>query len=153
MFSLMIMLLKAAFFLAGTVLIFTGLRLWVRYRGLTRRGTVTSGMVREIIISNHFDGLVLHFPVVEFITESGQSLRFKSSMGTNRPEYKAGDQVPVLYDKENPENAEIHSTSKFQKNSIILILAGLFFLIAGTIVHAHPGNEMSDLTKQEIVTQ
>lgn len=130
------LIFKIAFLLTGMFLSFVGLRLLIRYHRLKKKGSQATGVVKEIIASDHFDGLVLYFPILEIITAAGETVRVKSSIGCNQHQYKIGDQVTVLYDPDNPQKAEIKSTSKFQKYSIIILLAGIFFFIAGGVVKA-----------------
>src|SRR5262245_5107863 len=36
-------------------------------------------------------------PVVRFTAQNGKTIEFRSAYGSGRPEYKAGDRVPVVY--------------------------------------------------------
>ncbi len=134
MLSMIMILLKLTFFLMGLVFVFTGLRLRIRYLRLKRRGATTVGEVKELVASNHFDGLILHFPVVEIITVTGKTVRFRSSLGSSLQEYRIGDQVPVVYDLKNPEKAEIQAASKFDKHSFVFLIVGFLFLITSGIM-------------------
>src|SRR5437762_12318872 len=49
----------------------------------------------------------LHYPLVEFKIDSGQTIDFRSSVGTSRTGYVVGQPVKVLYAAGNPQEAEI----------------------------------------------
>ncbi|MGQ9548509.1 MAG: DUF3592 domain-containing protein [Roseiflexus sp.] len=52
---------------------------------------------------------VVFHAVVEFSTFEGETIRFQSSVGTNPPLHRVGDQVKVLYKPSNPQNAVFDS--------------------------------------------
>src|SRR5271157_3383786 len=51
----------------------------------------------------------VYCPVIDFTTNSGESIRFESSYGTMPASNKVGDSVKVFYNPKNPKNAEIDS--------------------------------------------
>lgn len=67
-------------------------------------------------------------PIIAFVTESGDSVEFKSSSGsTNFETYKAGKEVEVMY---NPVKARI-KTTKSQNKSQNMIFGGIGILFIG----------------------
>src|SRR5687767_4418213 len=51
----------------------------------------------------------LYCPQVEFLIPNGQAFRFQSEFGTQPPSYTVGQQVKVVYQTANPNQAEIDS--------------------------------------------
>lgn len=50
-----------------------------------------------------------YYPVVRFTDASGKDVTFTSSTGSNPPSNREGDKVAVLYDPNNPDEAELDS--------------------------------------------
>jgi hypothetical protein len=51
----------------------------------------------------------VHCPVVEFRLPDGQTIRFESAFGTMPASHKVGQNVTVLYNPANPQDAEVSS--------------------------------------------
>jgi LPXTG-motif cell wall-anchored protein len=70
-------------------------------------------------------------PIIAFVTESGDSVEFKSSTcSTNFESYKTGKEVEVMYDPDNPVKARI-KTTKSQNKSQNMIFGGMGILFIG----------------------
>ena len=54
---------------------------------------------------DHTDGA--YFPVVRFRARTGETVEFRSSLGTKPPSYYPGETVTVVYDEGNPSRAKI----------------------------------------------
>ncbi|MDD3740366.1 MAG: DUF3592 domain-containing protein [Bacteroidales bacterium] len=68
-------------------------------------------------------------PIIEFATEEGDTIEFKSTSGsTNFDYYKVGKEIEVMYDPENPSKARIKTTKK-ANNRNVFIMAGMGILI------------------------
>lgn len=50
-----------------------------------------------------------NYPVVEFHTEEGKTVVFKSAVGSPEQKYQPGQTIPVAYNKQNPYIAFIDS--------------------------------------------
>lgn len=71
----------------------------------------------------------LFYPVIEFVTEDGETIRYQDSTGSNPPRHKVGDQVQVLYDPQNPKHAQEESfLSLWLPSTALLSMGGLFVL-------------------------
>lgn len=75
----------------------------------------------------------LFYPVVEFRTVDGESIRFQGSTGSNPAAYRAGDTVKVLYDPQTPQSALIDSWEEVWMPSGILIGIGGIFALMGAL--------------------
>ena len=73
----------------------------------------------------------LYYPVVEFKTASGQTASFQSSVGSSPAGYSVGQQVKVLYDPRNPQEAEIDDLSSQWLVPGCMLAMGLGFTIGG----------------------
>ena len=69
------------------------------------------------------------YPVVEFRTADGESVRFESSTGSNPSAYRVGDAVKVRYDPQTPQSAVIDSWELWLPSSIVIGVGGFFALI------------------------
>ncbi len=50
-----------------------------------------------------------YFPVIHFTTATGQEIEQRSTVGMKAANYKEGQKVPVVYDKDNPLLFQINS--------------------------------------------
>ena len=51
----------------------------------------------------------VYCPVVEFMPGAGETIRFESAFGSNPASQKVGDKVKVVYNPQNPKEAEVDS--------------------------------------------
>ena len=76
----------------------------------------------------------LYCPQVEFQTPNGQTFRFQSETGTQPPAYQVGQQVQVVYQITNPNQAEINSAMALWFAPGCMLLMGLAFTGLGLIL-------------------
>jgi hypothetical protein len=88
------------------------------------------GRVAQLIPLTDHKGKAMFYPIVEFRTAEGQTIRFQGSTGSNPPTYRVGEKVQVRYDPQSPESAVIDSWDLWLP-STILIGAGGFFVLLG----------------------
>jgi len=71
-------------------------------------------------------------PIIKFVTSTGQAIQFTTPGSQNPPAYQIGDPVDVLYDPQNPNNAEIPGGN----NLLFLVIGGLGFIwvVTGVIM-------------------
>ncbi len=69
------------------------------------------------------------YPVVEFRTADGESVRFESSTGSNPSSYRVGDTVRVRYDPQTPQSALIDSWELWLPSGIVIGVGGFFALM------------------------
>ena len=70
-------------------------------------------------------------PVVEFETQDGRRVEFKSSTSSNPPSYSRGEKVEVLYQETFPENAKIQGFFSLWGLSMIVGIFGLILSLIG----------------------
>ena len=98
-------------FIAGVAM--AGIALYITQRSLLLilRGGLAQGRIITRKAQPHFTGGggMTYAPLVEFVDSKGIRHQFQSRVGTSRTRKKDGDIVPVVYDPENPDKAEIRS--------------------------------------------
>ncbi|MBD1900248.1 DUF3592 domain-containing protein [Trichocoleus sp. DQ-A3] len=68
-----------------------------------------------------------YFPVFQFQTPNGETIKVESNMGSNPPGYEIGQSVPIIYSPNNPSEAEINSFWSLWFAAIFLLgMGGLF---------------------------
>jgi hypothetical protein len=73
----------------------------------------------------------LYYPLIQFKIPSGQTISFQSSVGSSRAGYSVGQQVKVLYDTRNPQEAEIDALTSNWLVPGCMLAMGLAFTIGG----------------------
>jgi hypothetical protein len=68
------------------------------------RGSVVDLVTRAVTPGNPYS-----FPVIEFTTHTGQTIRFEADLGFYPSPPKRGQPVPVLYDPADPMQAKLNS--------------------------------------------
>jgi hypothetical protein len=102
---------------------------------LQKEGTRTMGTVVELTDSWSTDDEGRRtksvYPVVEFPAEGGRTVKFRGSTGSNPPSYQQGQLVSVIYDRKNPDDAQIADFEQFWLGPVLIGVFGLVFLGAG----------------------
>lgn len=97
-------------------------------------GTVVD-LVRSRSSSSSSDSSPTYKPEVTFVTETGETVQFVSSMGSNPPSYSIGEQVTVFYLPHRPQEAQLNGY--FSLWGVATIFAGLgsvFALVGGGLI-------------------
>ncbi|GIV39422.1 MAG: hypothetical protein KatS3mg033_1222 [Thermonema sp.] len=123
---------------AGIVLMLIGLglaiwgtqALWAAY-SLNATGIRTEGTVIEIGKKG-----IYRFPRVEFYTSSGEKVDFWSKFEVSQDlfSYKIGDKVPVIYNPDNPAEAQIDAFWERNFLHLFLLLLGGIIALIGWLV-------------------
>lgn len=119
-------------------LFFMAFCLWGAYAAynswnLSQNGETTTGTVIELKESESDGSCCVYSPVVEFET-NGQTYTFESDNASYPPEYEVGEEVRVIYNPENPGNAQINKASERWLMPIIIIPAMMITSIIFTFV-------------------
>lgn len=93
----------------------------------------TTGTVVELIYEEDSEGDETYYPVIEFSTQSGESLRHKSRGGSYPAPYDIGEGVEILYNPANPHEAQINSFTELWLFSYILLGIGALFVLFGVL--------------------
>jgi hypothetical protein len=74
---------------------------------------------------------ISYYPVVEFQTERGATIRFRGATGSGVPDYETGAVVTVVYRPNDPQQAKILSFSQFWLGPLVVTVAGLVLFLMG----------------------
>ncbi len=74
------------------------------------------------------------FPVVRFLTVTGEEIRFTGGFGTNFGSWPVGQPVTVRYDPHKPANARIQSLVQLWFLPVLLGFLGVLFTIVGVVL-------------------
>lgn len=91
-----------------------------------------SGTVVGLVRSGSDD--VTYRPEVAFTTIEGEEVRFISTTGSSPPSYNVGDKVTVLYEPQNPINAEIKDFVSLWLGPLVVGGMGFIFFLVGAIM-------------------
>ncbi len=112
--------------------------LWiVRNAHFANFGTHAEGKVVENVSrrsQNSSGGAYSYYPIVEFMTDAGKSVRIQSTLGTNPALYSVGDSVKVLYDAKQPNRAKIDSDTEAWLPVGLAAFGSIFALIGLYVV-------------------
>ncbi|MFP4299964.1 MAG: DUF3592 domain-containing protein [Spirulinaceae cyanobacterium] len=96
----------------------------------TAEGTVMAVEKSRLFTAKPNSGSSSH-PIVRFTTEAGETIEFRSNVGSNPPTYRPGETIPILYPPENPQRATINSFSSLWLLILIFTVVGGSFTISG----------------------
>jgi len=114
----------AIFMLAGLLFFAIGSGLTMHQRTLESQGIEAPGMVVDLQENYDSDGST-YAPVVQFKTNSGQSIEFVSSYSSSPPAFDVGENVTVVYPPDSPSDAIIKGDGQ--------ILHIIFMLVGGGV--------------------
>lgn len=108
----------------------TALRTWE----LHSRGAPTTG--RVVALEKQFwvsarGPWVYYAPRVRFRTEEGQQHEFASSSSDNPPAWRLGDNIPVIYLRQQPDRAEVGLFWSLWERPFVWSLTGAALLLVG----------------------
>lgn len=139
-------------------LVWGGKRYLLSRGGVHIGGTVVENYeslttVRRDDRSNAREMEVSYYPVVEFTTQQGETIRFRGSTGSAVPDYEVGTPVEVLYDPRNPYGAQMADFSQLWLGPAVVTGAGLIAFIMGVGVFFLIGQADRDMAaaKQSMV--
>ena len=104
--------------------------LFLNTRAFVAGASTAQGQVVDLLRSRSSDSET-YKPVVTFTTADGRQVEFTSSMGSNPPAFRRGEQVTVLYHPQAPEEARIGSFFSLWGLELILGGMGAFFALIG----------------------
>lgn len=107
-----------------------GLRSW----NATRSRLKATATVTDNAATFAPAGGILYFPRIRFRTRTGDIVQVLTLRGDEDPEFAAGEQVPVLYAANNPQDAVIATRWRVYKAAILLGIAGVILLDLGLLM-------------------
>ncbi len=117
-------------FLFGVVISIYGFSFLLEENELSENGVIVKGKVVDI---NQKD--IYRSPFVEFSTLEGEKITFLSPLDVNVDffQYEIGDEVEVIYNKNNPKHAQINAFWERNTAQMYLGFLGVFFMLFGLL--------------------
>lgn len=139
--------LSIVFVVAGFITLACGIFVGIRQRAVIARSLATEGTVIELqrrraegeYVRTRTDAVTrlqpkyLYRPVVEFATPRGRRVRFVGGVAMRPAPYRIGARVPVLYDPDNPQRAQINRFVYLWFYMLMLMGFGTFFMAMGLL--------------------
>jgi hypothetical protein len=134
----------------GSCMLLGSVFLFFRTTVFVSRATATTGTVVEhkVVVSSSSNNngrratTTSYRPVVQFQLPQGSTVRFESKTGDNSPENRPiGAEVPVLFNPNDPSDAEIDSISDIWFGPIFLFVFGSIWTGAGVFTRIYFFNE------------
>jgi hypothetical protein len=97
---------------------------------LVSTGVKTFGTVADIIEDSGGRSRSF-YPHVQFTTPDGVVRKFKGSTGSSSASYETGQRVAVVYNRANPDDAQIADFEQFWLGPVCVSIFGFLFLAAG----------------------
>ncbi len=131
--NLLNIITRILFMVPGTAILIGAYLSYQSTESFLLQATKTEGTVIELVQSSPKSAF---YPIVQFISQNGQTIKFKSSNGKKPPKYSKGQKIEVLYQITEPQNAKINDfASLWSLTTIASIIGGVFFLSAAIIVY------------------
>jgi hypothetical protein len=99
-------------------------------QALAAKGGAAQGTVIDLV-SHRNGGKQMFRPVVAFTDQAGRRRQFASTVSSNPPSYRRGEEVAVLYDPANPDAAMIDSFIDRHLGSLVFGILGTVFALFG----------------------
>lgn len=115
----------------GVVMMIGAWMLFQNDQKFAKEAASATGTVVESVYVKSRKGKGGYYPVVEFQTADGKRMTFRSDTGRGRPAYENGEQVSILYEKQNPANAKIAGFWELWGLVAVLAVFGLIFMGVG----------------------
>jgi len=125
-----IAIVTAIFFLVGLLVLGKSTSVVIDRRHEIATAARGDGVVIDLIASRDSESETYH-PRVRFTTANGEAVEFTGSMGSDPPGFDIGEQVSVLYDPANPNDARIDAFFQLWFAPLMLGILGTFFITAG----------------------
>lgn len=111
-----------------------GIVSYVRAKRFLSKAIETRGTVAEEVYKGQSDGGGgMYSPRIRFNDSMGKSYEFTENWSGNRPDFKIGDEVIVLYDPAQPEKAR-RGGKKWKFFFVAWLLGGLGLLFTGLLL-------------------
>lgn len=126
-----------AFFIGSLAFFYVGYNDYKVTKDLIRNGTITEGVVIQIIEQDNIDDSTF-YPVFQYKDKSNRLIKFKSSSGSSHSSYDLGDKVEILHSDDNTVKrcksflGFYGRTTLFFGIAVFIFLMGLMFYFGKT---------------------
>jgi hypothetical protein len=119
----------AVFAIIGIGILMLAIYLYNTQSEFIAKGIKVPGTVIDNVIGGEDNDV--YFPMVQFKSRDGEERRFTASTGSSPPMHNVGEPVEVIYDPDNPDDAQINSTFDLWFGPILCAGLGAIFTLVG----------------------
>ncbi|MBN2535125.1 MAG: DUF3592 domain-containing protein [Spirochaetales bacterium] len=115
-------------FIGGIIITIYGFSFLLKQSNLESNGIIVKGTVIDIAEKDFYRS-----PIVQFTTKENQTFTFRSELDVNQDlfHYVIGQEVDVIYHKDDPSNAKIHAFWEGNVAQLYLGILGIFLMVFG----------------------
>ena len=119
------------FAIAGLIAFVGAIYLNYKNENFLKTAKTAQGKIVDITEFNS-DKSRSYFPVVEFTTKNAEKIEFKASVGSkNQTEFRIGKNIEILYNPNNPHEADIKKVSSIFETFLAMGVLGFIFFLIG----------------------
>ena len=119
------------FLAVGLVLLLIAFLMLQKSFSFIKQGQKTKATVVDLINYRNSDGHLMYKPVYQFVTTHNEEIIYESSVASNPPARQVGDEVSVIYDRNNPQSMVVVSYFGLFSWTIILTAVAMPFIVIG----------------------
>ncbi|MBL3655203.1 DUF3592 domain-containing protein [Fulvivirga sediminis] len=108
----------------GGILFIIGLYFYLKCQELMSKGKRTMARVNDFVLQKN-----MYYPIINYTTENDEVFIEKLNIGSNPPKYKKGDQIPIIYSAQNPQDFMIDDPVYTEVVYKILMAVGLIAVV------------------------
>ncbi|MBD1881669.1 MULTISPECIES: DUF3592 domain-containing protein [unclassified Coleofasciculus] len=121
-----LMAMGSIFFVVGAGMLLGSFVNYHQTQDFIKNSSSTTGTVIDLKLQASRKSHI-YFPLFQFQTPNGEIVKVESNMGSNPPGYQVGQSVPIIYNPNSPNEAEINSFWSLWFAAIFLLgMGGLF---------------------------
>lgn len=118
----------------GVPMLLVAVYLFVRTRRFLETAADTTGVIVDLIASRSSEGGTTYKAVVDFQTADGRMIRWTETMSSSPAAGQPGDQLPMKYDPDNPEDARIAKPFRMWFLPVFFLGMGIIFGGIGAVL-------------------
>lgn len=129
-----ITLISYLFPIVGFICLLVSLFQWFNIISFQKNSLTAKGTVIKLI-ERPSEDTILYAPVFTFSDEMGKEYTVNFNTASYPPQYQVNQEVEVLYNSVNPENALIKNNSNMFFVPILTLVIAIMFIVFGFIVN------------------
>lgn len=126
--------LSILFLLVGTPFVVVSIIILLNTLNLLSNSYKTLGKITGINEERQSKGGYMYSPVIKYKSDTGDEYVYSSATKTGYSSYKIGQEVELIYDKNNPQNARVNSILDIWFLPIFMGVSGSAITITGVIL-------------------
>jgi len=121
-------------FITGLLLFFFGAKFLFYTYKFKKNAVRTSGTVIEVKTATGRTTSITYSPVLEFATPDGEKHIYDVSR-FNYTKYKVGDQIEIVYSKEDPKQVKVNNFYNIFVPPIVVLLLGTLCIAVALVIY------------------